>query len=87
MTKDMTKQQFLDALRRNGFKHEFMGWYADTTGQVPNVKFGAVYNVKPFRLNRRATLARLIQTRAKEIAKAEKQAAKVNVTVKIEEAA
>ena len=62
-TRDMTKAQFNTALKRNGFAHEFMGWYADTTGRVSGVKFWAVYNLKPFKLNRRATLAKLINDR------------------------
>lgn len=71
--RDFTKAQFDAALRRNGFKHEFMGWYVDTTGQSGGVRFGAVFNTKPFRINRRATLARLIRDRASHIAEQGRQ--------------
>jgi len=71
--RDLSASQFKAELARHGFKHEFWGWFVDTTGVAPTTKFGGVYRSDGTCL-RRKTLARLIHQRAKTAADAAKQA-------------
>jgi hypothetical protein len=63
--RDFTDAQFRAALARNGFKHEFLGWFRDTTDRTPGVSYGGIY-YRDGKCARRATLAHLIQARSKE---------------------
>ena len=65
MTRDMSKKQFDAALARNGFRHVYLFWFADKTGECPGMTFGAVLRGNGKGIARRATIARLIQKRRK----------------------
>jgi hypothetical protein len=73
-TRDMTKAQFAEALKRNGFRHEFLWWFKDTTGQTPGVSYGGIWNPKAGRFDRRTTVAHLIKSRAKDVERERKRA-------------
>ena len=61
--RDMTPAEFRAALRRNGFAPAPLGGYRDTTGQVPTVNFGHVFNPNTGKTLRRSTIAHLIRSR------------------------
>lgn len=60
-TRDMTDREFKAALKRRGFEPRLIlgGWVQHA--EFPGTSFGLVYNNKPFKLARRASLAKLIR--------------------------
>jgi hypothetical protein len=65
-TRDMTRREFTAALKRNGFKHEFLFWFEDTTGQTPDIHYPGIFQ-KNGKTMRRATISRLIKHRDAEL--------------------
>lgn len=64
--RDMTRKQFNDALARHGFKQDVLPvYFKDTTGVCPSVCIGATLNLQTHKIDRRATIASLIQYREK----------------------
>ena len=63
--RDMTQRQFLDAVKRNGFRL-VLGWLEDTTGQT-STSYGCTFSTKPVKLLRRQSLAKAIQARNRAV--------------------
>lgn len=65
MTRDMTAKQFRAAAKRNGFGPIVLGWIEDPQTAC---SFGMVYEERrgKFRLNRRATLAKILRDRERQ---------------------
>ena len=66
MTRDMSNREFSAAMKRNGFRHEFLLWFKDTTAQTPHIRFSGLFSTKG-KLFRRATIAHLIRQREAEL--------------------
>lgn len=69
MPRDLSEQQFLAALKRHKFSVEIAGplgrYFSDDTAPEPRTKYSEIFDGKTFKTLRRATLARLMQERAK----------------------
>lgn len=63
---DMSARQFNAALKRNGFRHAFLFWFEDTTGQTEGISYSGIFYRKG-KLARRATLAHLLKRREHQI--------------------
>lgn len=72
MTRDMTRTQFVAALKRNGFKHAALFWFKDTTGQAPDTLFSGLF-LPNGKMLRRSTISRLIQSRKEQVAENKKK--------------
>jgi hypothetical protein len=71
--RDLTQAQFDDKLKVHGFrKSPFMGglYFEDTTGICPGLNIGAIFQLKPWKFDRRATIAHLIRQREREASRA-----------------
>jgi hypothetical protein len=66
--RDMSRAQFLAALKEHGFR-KVLFWGEDTTGQCPGVSWGFVVSRSTGKVLHRATLAKLVKEREAEIAK------------------
>jgi hypothetical protein len=73
--RDLTRDQFLSALRKRGFRKVLL-WIEDTSGACPGVSWGIVIRRGTGGIMRRATLAKVIQEREAEIAKRDRAAAR-----------
>ena len=68
MARDMTKAQFDAALKRNSFVPEIGGsWFRDAAGRT-RTHYGAVLDPRTMKMNRRATLARIMRQRDMDLA-------------------
>lgn len=61
-TRDMSRAEFVAALKRNGFASDFGAWFKDTSGQAPGYSIGGVFTHRGVLL-RRTTIAYLIERR------------------------
>jgi hypothetical protein len=66
--RDMSSDQFLAALKEHGFR-KVLFWGEDITGQCSGISWGFVINRRTGKVMRRATLAKLLREREKELAK------------------
>ena len=66
--RDMTAREFAKALERNGFRHDFLFWFKDTTGATPNIGYSGIF-YRNGKCARRTTIAHLISSRDKELAR------------------
>lgn len=69
--RDMTRAQFYAALARNGFNRPVLFWISskDAGGSLGSTSYGVVVNPRTGKIDRRATLAHIIKSRAKDRAK------------------
>lgn len=67
MARDMTQAQFDAALKRNLFVPEIGSlWFRDADGRT-RTHYGAVLDPRTMRINRRATLARIMRQRDRDL--------------------
>lgn len=68
--REMTAKEFTAALKRHGFKHDYLFWFSDTTGQMTDTRVGCIWDSRNKRIARRSTLAKLIRIRDEHVARA-----------------